>query len=44
MDQIHLLYIIKVGSDWKDGLDPCMYFIKVGSDWKDELDPFIVYY
>jgi len=36
------LYIIKVGSDWKDGLDPCMYIIKVGSDLKDGLNPCTV--
>ena len=42
MNKIHLLYIIKVGSDWKDGLDPCMYIIKVGSDLKDGLNPCTV--
>ena len=25
-DYIRVLYIIKVGSDWKDGLDPCKKF------------------
>ena len=26
MDKIHVLYIIKVGSDWRDGLDPCIVY------------------